>query len=156
MRLDAGAMNARTVSGDPMKPSSQLATGMALRAFAAHPRYRERGEVVEAAALLRSRLFKKDSYPDRGTPDYWEKCSYPFWFTDIVSVLDTLTRIGPLAMGPEVTAALDWLRERQGKDGILRLHFLRGADMELQDWVLFAVCRILRRAFGRCGLGTNG
>ena len=147
LRLDSDAMRGRPVPRDPSQPSSHLATGMVLRAFAAHPDYRGREEVVAAARLLRSRLFRRDPYPDRGTPDYWERCSFPFWFTDIVSALDTLTRLGSQAMGPEVLDALEWMRGRQAPQGTLRLHLLRGAGMEVQDWVLFAVCRSLERAF---------
>jgi len=44
--------------------------------------------------LLASRLFAADTYPDRRAPGYWTTFSYPFWFTDLLSALDSLSRLG--------------------------------------------------------------
>ena len=82
------------ISTDQSKPFSHLVTGMVLRAFAAHPEYRESDEAREAGELLASRFFKPDKYPDRRDKKYWERVSYPFWFTDIVSALDSLSLLG--------------------------------------------------------------
>lgn len=70
--------------GDPIppdrsRPFSHLATGMVLRAFAAHPRYRQSEEARIAGERLKSRFFKADKYNDRRTPDYWCKFQYPFF-----------------------------------------------------------------------------
>lgn len=46
---------------DRSLPSSHLATGMVLRAFAEHEGYRQRSEVLQAARWLKSRFFKTDA-----------------------------------------------------------------------------------------------
>jgi hypothetical protein len=79
---------------DKAKPSSHLVTGMVLRAFATHPAWIKAIEVREAGRLLATRPYKRDPYSDRGDVGYWERVSFPFWFTDIVSSLDTLSRLG--------------------------------------------------------------
>jgi len=54
-----------TISPDPSKPFSHLVTGVVLRAFAAHPRYRRTSPARTAAGLLVGRLFQADAYADR-------------------------------------------------------------------------------------------
>jgi hypothetical protein len=75
-------------SPDRTRPFSHLVTGMVLRAFAAHPKYRESEKAKKAAKLLSSRFFQSDKYPDRKDKKYWKRVSYPFLFTDIISALD--------------------------------------------------------------------
>jgi len=134
-----------TVEPDRSKPFSHLATGVVLRAFAAHPSYRRSKEARHAGELLASRFFKRDTYPDRGTPEYWGRVSYPFWFTDIVSALDSLSMMGFPKDDPAISHSLDWLRDRQDRKGLFRLKLLRGKDKDLIYWVCLAVCRIFER-----------
>ncbi len=54
-----------TIEPDPSRPFSHMVTGVVLRAFAAHPRYRRRAAARHAGRLLASRLFTPDTYPDR-------------------------------------------------------------------------------------------
>jgi len=79
---------------DHSRPFSHLVTGMVLRAFAAHPEYRKAEDAKKAGVLLASRFFQADKYPDRKNKEYWERVSYPFWFTDIISALDSLSLLG--------------------------------------------------------------
>jgi Squalene-hopene cyclase C-terminal domain len=51
---------------DRSKPSSHLVTGMVLRAFAAHPVRRRSAAARRAGELLAERLYRRDSYGDRG------------------------------------------------------------------------------------------
>jgi hypothetical protein len=95
------------IAPDRSKPSSHLVTGMVLRAFAAHPVQRRSAEVHRAGELLAARLYKRDFYGDRGDVGYWERVSFPFWFTDIVSALDTLSRLGFGADVPTIHTALE-------------------------------------------------
>jgi hypothetical protein len=53
-------LRARTIHPISRKPSSHLVTGVVLRAFAAHPRFRSAPAARAAGALLASRLFKPD------------------------------------------------------------------------------------------------
>ena len=119
------------LSPDTTKPSSHLVTGMVLRAFAAHPAWRTSTEVRAAGELLASRLYKRDAYGDRGDVSYWERVSFPFWFTDIVSSLDTLSRLGFDPDTPAICAALARLRELQRADGTFAFKLLRAKDKDL-------------------------
>jgi hypothetical protein len=133
------------VAPDRAKPSSHLVTGMVLRAFAAHPAWLDTIEVRKAAELLATRLYKRDTYTDRGDVSYWERVSFPFWFTDIVSSLDTLSRLGFGPEIPTISAARARLLELQRADGTFALKLLRARDKDLPWWICLAVCRILKR-----------
>jgi hypothetical protein len=130
---------------DRSKPSSHLVTGMVLRAFAANPAWLKAIDVQGAGELLASRLYKRDTYADRGEVSYWERVSFPFWFTDIVSSLDTLSRLGFDTEISTISAALARLRELQRADGTFAFRLLRAKDKDLPWWICLAVCRILKR-----------
>ncbi len=133
------------IEPDRTRPFSHLATGVVLRAFAAHPIYGRSKEAQHAGTLLASRFFRRDAYPDRSTPEYWGRVSYPFWFTDIVSALDSLSRMGFSKNNAQIARALDWLRGRQDRKGLFRLKLLRGKDKDLIYWVCLAVCKVFKR-----------
>jgi hypothetical protein len=88
-------------------------------------------ELREAGKLLASRLYTRDAYTDRGGVRYWERVSFPFWFTDIVSSLDTLSRLGFGPQTPTISAALGRLRELQRADGTFAFKLLRAKDKDL-------------------------
>jgi GNAT superfamily N-acetyltransferase len=138
------------IPADRTKPFSHLATGMVLRAFAAHPRYRRAGEALHAARLLEARLFKADKYSDRKGPAYWLKFTYPFQFTDLLTALDTLGKLGFPASDPNIARAIGWFRERQRSDGSFHLTMCRGiGDQRLAWWLGLALCRALLRFTAR-------
>jgi len=130
---------------DRSKPSSHLVTGMVLRAFAAHPARRRSPEARTAAELLAARLYRRDTYGDRSDRSYWDRVSFPFWFTDVVSALDSLSRVGTVAQVAPVRAALEHVRGLQRADGTFAFRLLKGKDPELPLWICLAVCRSLRR-----------
>jgi hypothetical protein len=130
---------------DTSKPSSHLVTGMVLRAFAAHPTRRSSAAARAAGELLSTRLYKKDAYGDRDDVSYWERVSFPFWFTDVVSALDSLSSMGFDSGTPAISAALDRLKEVQRPDGTFDLKLVRGKDKDLPWWVCLAICRSLKR-----------
>jgi hypothetical protein len=135
-----------TVVGDQTKPSSHMVTGVVLRAFAAHGEFRRSDVARDAGALLRDSLFQKDVYPDRATVDYWIKFTFPFWFTDLLSALDSLSKIGFTLDDEEISAGLSWFTEEQNVDGGWRLNLLKGKSIpNLNDWVTLAVCRVFMR-----------
>ncbi len=83
----------------PLKPQkdlpfSHMITGMVIRAFAAHPVYSHSPETLQAANLLKSRFFQKDVYTSRQAEAYWFKFQFPFWWTNLLTVMDSLMRIG--------------------------------------------------------------
>ena len=97
-----------TFEPDRSRPSSHLVTGIVLRAFAAHPRYRHSADTRRAAELLKSRFFHRDVYPDHAAPSYWLVFSYPFWWTDLLSALDSLAQIGFRPDDPVSTSPAAW------------------------------------------------
>jgi hypothetical protein len=130
------------------KPFSHLVTGVVLRAFAAHPLYRESHGATKAADLLMSRFFQRDTYVDRSAKSYWEAVSFPFWFTDIVSGLDSLSRMGLPSHLPAIQLALNWLKKQQHKEGWFQVRLLKTSDKELHLWICLAVCRCFKRFYG--------
>lgn len=145
------AMHSRRVDPDKSKPSSHLITGVVLRAFAAHERYRTSKDARAAGQLLSGRLFKSDTYVDRRAPEFWESVSFPFWFTDVVSALDSLSLLG-FSPDNRVAEALEWLRTRQAEDGSFRVKLLRTRDKHLSQWVTLAICRVFRRFYSESPL----
>jgi len=135
----------RALGPDRSKPSSHLVTGMVLRAFAAHATRRTSAEALRAADFLASRLYQKDGYGDRGDVGYWERVSFPFWFTDVVSALDTLSLMQLPSEAPPIRAALERLRMIQRADGTFGLRIMKNKHEDLPWWICLAVCRILAR-----------
>lgn len=134
------------VQPERSRPSSHMATGMALRAFAAHPQYRPHPGVQAAARLLKARLFQRDRYNDRQGVEYWTKFQYPFWWTDLVSALDTLGKLDFEADDPEVQRGLNWFYGNQEDDGIWPTGYGKGRRAEeARRWVALGICRVLRR-----------
>lgn len=98
-----------TIQPDRSKPFSHWCTGIVLRAFAAHTEYRKAPEARHAGELLKSRFFQRDKYTDRQAAYFWEKIRYPFWWTDILSALDSLSWLGFSKEDRHVGRGLDWL-----------------------------------------------
>jgi len=131
---------------DRSQPSSHMVTGVVLRAFAAHPSYRRSSAARTAAGFVAGRLFARDTYPGRDAPSFWTGVTFPFWFTDLLSALDSLTLIGVDAGHPKVAEALEWFARQQKNDGTWRLYALKGGrDLNQSLWISLAICRVLRR-----------
>lgn len=145
MNLKEALLANEPVLPDRSRPFSHLVTGMVLRAFAAHPQYRESEEAKKAAELLSCRFFQADKYPDRRNKKYWERVSYPFWFTDIISALDSLSFLGLTRDDQHILEGLDFLRKKQNKEGLFDLKIVRGRDKDLKYWVCLAICRLFKR-----------
>jgi len=129
------------------KPFSHLITGMVLRPFAAHKVYRNNKEAKEAGELLTSRFFKNDKYSDRRDKEYWLKFSFPFWFTDLLSALDSLYFLGFRKKSPMIQKALDWFKDHQKDDGLWDLNLLRSKDKALKLWISYVICRTFKRYY---------
>ena len=130
------------------RPFSHLVTGMVMRAFAAHPVYRHSEQAKEAGILLSSRLFESDKYTDRRNRSYWEKTSFPFWFTDVVSTLDSLSSIGLTQDNKRIRVALDWLRNCQLENGLFKIKLLKAKDKDSIYWSCLAIGRVFKRLDG--------
>jgi hypothetical protein len=128
------------------KPLSHMVTGVVLRSFAAHPKYKRQSEVLQAGEKLASRIFKADNYTDRKAPEYWTRITFPFWFTDILSTLDTLSKLGFSANHQNINEAINWFANEQKRDGSWSLYLLKGSgDKNYSLWVALVICRMLLR-----------
>jgi hypothetical protein len=138
-------MQMKTIEPDRAKPFSHMVTGVVLRAFSVSGKYRNRPAVLAAGRLLKARFFKSDTYVDRRTPKFWVGFSSPFWFTDLLSALDSLSGLGFPAEDPDIRKGLNWFVDRQRKDGGWTLKLLKGADRALPYWLDLSVCRVFKR-----------
>jgi hypothetical protein len=102
---------------------------------------------MNAGALLAFRFFRRDVYSGRGAADFWTKFSFPFWFTDLLSSLDSLSRLGFDREDAAVSRALDWFVAQQRPSGLWELKMLKTADKELAHWLSLAICRVIKRLY---------
>ena len=82
-----------------------------------------------------------------GTIDYWYKFSFPFWFTDLLTSLDTLSKMRFSPEEDNIKEAIGWLIKNQGSDGAWKLKLLRSGDKNLYLWISLAICRVLKRFY---------
>jgi hypothetical protein len=136
------------IQADRSRPFSHWCTGVVLRAFAAHEEYRKRAEARVAGELLKSRFFQADKYPDRKAASYWTKIRYPFWWTGILSALDSLSWLGFSKEDPDIRKGLDWLIDNQEENGLWKAGYVSGGDKDIHLWTTLAVCRVLQRFYG--------
>lgn len=138
---------------DRSQPFSHTCTGMVLRAFAAHPRYRTHEAAITGAKLLKGRFFQEDAYTSLRAASYWVRFEYPFWWNNIVSAMDSLSLIGLTSADPDMALGLAWLIEHQQDDGGWLTTYAKPeqdkpATRERRLWVTLAICRLLRRLLG--------
>lgn len=133
----------QTVEPDRSRPSAHLVTGIVVRALASHSRYRRSSAARRAAELLKSRFFLRDTYPDRAAPSYWLIFSYPYWWTDLLSALDSLAQIGFRAGDPDIARGAAWFTDNQEPSGLWNTGRNRPKDRYSDLWVALAVCRML-------------
>jgi hypothetical protein len=152
--------SAPPVLPDRSRPFSQLATGMALRPFAVHPDYRHLDPVAQAARCLKSRFFQSDKYNDRKAPAYWIKFQYPFWWTNLLTALDTLSLLGFGSDDEDVKLGLEWFVDNQQDDGLWLTSYEQAKrvgpsakEREAMLWVGLAVARIFVRLQGNPQVG---
>lgn len=129
---------------DRTQPFSHLITGVVLRALAVHNKYRHSAGAKKAAMLLASRFFEKDKYPDKNRVDDWTRFSYPFWQTDIVSSLTSISLIDPAMSSDKIDLAKQWLINHQQPNGLFTGHLLKDRYHDLQLWYSLAICRIFK------------
>jgi hypothetical protein len=145
--------DAEPLEPDRSKPFSHNWTDMVLRAFAAHPRLRMSPETRAAGELLKSRFFKPDVYSSYKAASYWVR--FAFWWPNLVTALDSLSKIGFTGDDPDIEAALDWFVEHQEPDGLWNLTYVEGkqvtdneANRERRLWLGLQISRVLKRFYG--------
>jgi hypothetical protein len=131
---------------DKTQPFSHNETDMALRAFAAHPKYRRSKEAKAAGALLKTRFFQPDAYSSYQDPRYWTR--FPFWWPNLLTALDSLWFLGFTKDDPDIKKGLDWFIANQQPDGLWKLEAdkpIKPKDAEERQWLGLVVCRMLQR-----------
>jgi hypothetical protein len=134
----------RPFRSDRSKPFSHFITGIVLRALAESATWRGSKECQKAGELVLSRFFKEDRYQDRRSASHWLELTYPFWTTNILSSLDSLSKIGFPADQPMIFRSLDWLLSKQNHLGYWESDATKAA-LEDHLWMTFAVLRVFRR-----------
>ena len=89
---------------DRTKPFSHSGTGMVIRAFASHPRYKNRPEILKAAVLLKGHFFKEDNYSSYQSAEHWTRFGFPFWWNNLVAALDSISLLGLKPEDPDISA----------------------------------------------------
>ena len=134
------------VKTDPTKPFSHALTGFVIRAYAVHPDYKDSATAINAGNLLKSRFFQADKYADRRAVDYWFKYQYPFWWGNLLTVLDSLSLLDFSADDPDIRKGLSWFKDHQLNTGLWPTGYGKGDRKDLnQAWVSLAICRMLKR-----------
>jgi hypothetical protein len=138
------------VKPDRSRPFSHNWTGMVLRAFAAHSRYRKSEAAKIAAMLLKSRFFQPDCYTSYQAASYWVRFQYPFWWNNLVAALDSISLIDP-SIDKSMEEAIKWLIDHQQEDGLWKETYVKGKEvtaartLETRLWVSLAICRVMKR-----------
>jgi len=127
------SQNAQPVEPDRSKPFSHNWTGMVLRAFAVHRKYRQCEAARIAADLLKSRFFQPDSYPSYQAASYWIRFEYPFWWNNLVAALDSISLIGLSKEDEQIRRALSWLIDHQEESGLWRESYVKVKDEEIEE-----------------------
>ena len=140
---------------DKSKPFAHSGTGMVIRAFALHPYYRTSKEALTAAKLLKSHFFKMDNYSSYISAENWLRFKYPFFWTDLISALDSVSLIGIPKEDYDVSCALDWLVGNQQESGLWKNSYSKihkasenTKSKEARLWISLAICRIFKRYYG--------
>ncbi|MGB8232920.1 MAG: hypothetical protein WCE60_02910, partial [Methanobacterium sp.] len=71
----------------------------------------------------------------------------PFWFTNILTSLDSLQLLGFGIKEPQIQLGLSWLDKRQESDGTINLKILRTKDKDLKYWITLVISKIFKRYF---------
>jgi hypothetical protein len=144
---------AEPVEPDRSKPFSHNWTDMVLRAFAAHPIYRQSKEASKAANLLKSAFFLPDFYSSYKDADYWVR--FRFWWPNLVTALDILSAMGYSKDDSDVKRALCWFIENQCSDGLWKLTYAKKGKQDDEEeklreerlWLTLKVARIFKRFY---------
>ncbi|MBN1190386.1 MAG: terpene cyclase/mutase family protein [Dehalococcoidales bacterium] len=137
---------------DRSQPFSHNWTDMVLRAFAAHPVYRQSQEARSAGELLKSRFFQPDVYSSYQAAGYWTR--FAFWWPNLLTAMESLSMLGFSADDPDINKGLQWFFDNRGEDGLWECVYggkglPRGKGYSLDRlWISMRICRMLKSFFG--------
>jgi hypothetical protein len=140
--------NAEPVEPDRTKPFCHNATGMVIRAFAAHSGYRSSDAAKNAADLLKSRFFKPNYYTSYHAASHWVRFDFPFWWNNLVAALDSISQVDPI-IDSQMEKAITWFIDNQQSDGLWNDTYIPGKNVNCakRPWISLAICRIFNRLF---------
>jgi hypothetical protein len=129
-------------------PSAIMVTGVVIRAFANHPKYLAHSVAGKAADFLTNKFFKPDNYSSRHNVSNWTKYTFPFWWSDLLGVLDALSRMKYPVNDSKIQYALRHFIKNQRSDGSWDFSILQGKSIpDYGKWLLFILCRIFKRFY---------
>jgi hypothetical protein len=129
---------------DKSKPFSHFVTGIVLRALAESETWKRCKECQKVGELVLSRFFHEDQYEDRRSASHWEELTYPFWTTNILSSLDSLSKVGFSPDRPGIPEALEWLLAKENSLGYWESDDKKESP-EGHLWMTFVVLRVFKR-----------
>jgi hypothetical protein len=139
---------------DKSKPFSAAGTGMVIRAFSVHPKYKDSEYAIKAAERLKSKFFKKDNWTWYQHPDNWVRFQFPYWWNNLVAAMDSISLIGLAKEDEDIKIALQWFVDNQQKDGLWKVSYSKihkssgnEKENEMQLWITLNICRIFKRYF---------
>jgi len=132
------------IKGDKSQPYSHAVTGLVLRALTSSQSWISRKYTNIAGELLLKRFHKKDKYEDRENAGYWKELSYPFWSTNLLSSLDSLSKLDYTLENTKIKKALEWLLRVQLPQGYWKADY-KGAELEDHLWVTLSVLRTFKK-----------
>ena len=140
---------------DKTKPFSAAGTGMVIRAFSVHPKYKNSEYTLKAAQLLKSKFFRKDNWTWYKHPDNWVRFQFPYWWNHLVAAMDSISLIGLSKEDEDIQNALQWFMDNQQKNGLWKISYSKihktsdnKKNIETQLWISLSICRIMKRIFG--------
>ena len=133
------------------EPFSHNWTDMVLRAFAAHPIYRQSDEALFAGRLLKSRFFKPDVYSSYKSSRYWTR--FVLWWPNLLTSLESLSLMGFSCEDQDIKKGLRWFFENRKEDGLWDCAYdgkTKPAKQNSRErlWVSLRICRMLKRFLG--------
>jgi hypothetical protein len=143
---------AKPVEPDRTKPFSHNWTDMVLRAFAAHPKYRNSNEAKHAGELLKSQFFQPDAYTSYRSPEYWVR--FGFWWPNLLTSLESLVKLGFTKDDNDIKKALDWFIKNQQKNGLWKVSYKKGDKEKTNEktreemmWITLRIYRVFKEFF---------
>ncbi len=138
---------------DRSKPFAHSGTGMVIKALAIHPIYSKSEDAKIASELLKSQFFKKDNYNSYKAADNWVNFKFPYFWTDLLSAMDSVTMIST-KIDQHTEKAVNWFIDNQQSSGLWKHSYSKihkfvenDKTYEVQLWVTLTICRILRRIY---------
>ena len=137
---------------DRTRPLCLNSTGMVIRAFAVHPKYKKSEEARKAARLLKQHFFMENYYTSYKHKDHWLCFQYPFWWNNLVSALDSIIKIYPEKDDKDIENAVNWLIDHQENTGLWKISYSKihkntvtQKTKEAELWITLVICRILKK-----------